>query len=251
MSVVSPLPVDRTPPVGEVTGPPVVLVHGFASTGTADWPAPRWAQPLAAAGRETLVVHLPGHGAGPAVTSADEVTTGRVLERLAETVRTATGDEVDVVGYSLGARLAWDLVAGCPLPVRRLVLGGLSPMEPFGAVDLAAARAFVAGGPRPADPITGIIAGMASAPGQDAASLLCLVEGLAREPFDPAAKPPTVPTLFVAGDADPMAQGIDQVAERVTGARVVRVPGDHLGALAGNEFRTAVLDFLGVAPVTR
>lgn len=246
MSPVSALPADRTPAAGEVTGPPVVLLHGFASTADGDWPPTRWAEPLSAGGRATLVVHLPGHEDETAVGSADEVTTGRVLERIAETVRTAPGEEIDVIGYSLGARLAWDLVAVSPLPVRRLVLGGLSPVEPFGAVDLGAARTFVAGGPRPGDPITGIIAGMAAAPGHDAASLLNLVEGLAREPFDPSAKPPTVPTLLVAGDADPMAQGIEAVAERVPGAQLLRVPGDHVGALAGDDFRAAVFDFLGV-----
>lgn len=246
MSPVSALPVDRSPSAGEVTGPPVVFLHGFASAADVDWPRTRWADPLSAAGRASLVVRLPGHEGGPAVASADEVTTRRILARIAEAVRMAPGEEIDIVGYSLGARLAWDLVAVSPLPVRRLVLGGLSPVEPFGAVDLGAARAFVTGGPRPADPITGIIAGMAAAPGHDAASLLYLVEGLAREPFDPSAKHPTVPTLLVAGDADPMARGIESVAERVPGAQLLRVPGDHVGALAGGDFRAAVFDFLGV-----
>ncbi|MBW4718465.1 alpha/beta fold hydrolase [Saccharothrix obliqua] len=243
MTSVAALPATRTQPTTEVTGPPVVLIHGFAADGAADWPAERWAAPLAAAGREAVVVHLPGHAGGPAVGSADEVTTANVLRRMADGVGAG---EVDVIGYSLGARLAWDLAAGGYLPVRRLVLGGLSPMEPFGAVDLAAARAAVQGGPRPADPLTGIITGMVSAPGQDSESLLRLVEGLAREPFDPAATAPAVPALFLAGEGDPMAQGVEQVVARVAGAELRHVPGDHLGALKSDEFRAAAFEFLGV-----
>ncbi|GAA1344238.1 alpha/beta fold hydrolase [Saccharothrix algeriensis] len=243
MTSVAALPATRTQPTSEVTGPPVVLIHGFAAAGATDWPAERWAGPLAEAGRETVVVHLPGHAGGPAVASADEVTTARLLRRLAEGIGQ---DEVDVVGYSLGARLAWDLAATGALRVRRLVLGGLSPVEPFGAVDLAAARAAVQGGPQPTDMLTGIITSMVSGPGQDAESLLRLVEGLAREPFDPAARAPEAPTLFLAGKEDQMAQGIDQVVARVPGARLEHVPGDHLGALAGDELRTAVFRFLGV-----
>ncbi|MBB5958667.1 pimeloyl-ACP methyl ester carboxylesterase [Saccharothrix tamanrassetensis] len=243
MISVAALPVTRTQPTSEVTGPPVVLIHGFAASGTGDWPAERWAGPLAAAGRETVVVHLPGHAGGPAVDSADEVTTGHLLRRLAEGIGSA---EVDVVGYSLGARLAWDLAATRAVAVRRLVLGGLSPVEPFAAVDLAAARAALRGGPQPADPLTGFITGMVSGEGQDAESLLRLVEGLAREPFDPAARAPEVPTLFVAGQEDPMAGGIEQVVARVPGARLQHVPGDHLGALAGDDLRAAVFGFLGV-----
>ncbi|HWG98778.1 MAG TPA: alpha/beta fold hydrolase, partial [Pilimelia sp.] len=177
MSSAPALRAQRTAPPAAATGPAVVLLHGFATGGAQDWPADRWAAPLAAAGRETLVVDLPGHGGGPAVTSAAEVTTARVLDALAATVHAAGVAEIDVVGYSLGARLAWDLAARSPVPVRRLVLGGLSPVEPFGAVDLAAARAFVRGGPPPADPLTGIIAGMAAGPGRDADSLLFLVAG--------------------------------------------------------------------------
>jgi pimeloyl-ACP methyl ester carboxylesterase len=239
------LPVDRTVPVGEASGPTVVLIHGFASTAARDWPADRWAAPFAAAGRETIAVHLPAHGSGPAITSAEGGTTRHVLDQLAATVLTSAPGEVDVIGYSLGARLAWDLASG-PVPVRRLVLGGLSPIEPFGAVDLVAARAFLAGGPAPADPLTTIIAGMCSADGQDGGSLLNLVEGMAREPFDSTAAPPAVPTLLVAGADDPMAQGIEGLAAHVAGARVARVPGDHLEALTGQEFRATAADFLGV-----
>ncbi|MDA3645232.1 alpha/beta fold hydrolase [Saccharopolyspora indica] len=228
----------------EVTGPAVVLIHGFASSGAQDWPVGRWARPLASAGRETLVVDLPGHGASPRVGSAAEGTTGKVLDKLAEALQTAGTDTVDVIGYSLGARLAWDLVAVSRVPVRRLVLGGLSPVEPFGAVDVAAARAAARGGDRPADQLTGMVLGMVTAPGRDAESLLSLVEGLAREPFDPAAAPPGVPALLVGGADDPMSQGVNGLAHHLPRGEVLRVPGDHHGALTGDEFRAAAVEFL-------
>ncbi|MBM7773910.1 pimeloyl-ACP methyl ester carboxylesterase [Actinokineospora baliensis] len=241
MTRVSALPTTVTPPAAAVTGPPVVLIHGFTTSGAVDFPAERWAAPLAAAGRETIVVHLPGHAGGPAVASADEVGTTRLLQRIAEAI---TAPEVDVIGYSLGARIAWDLAS--VLPVRKLVLGGLSPMEPFAAVDLAAARAAAAGGPQPTDMLTGMIIGMATAPGQDANSLLNLVEGLASEPFNPAAGAPQVPTLFLAGDTDPMSQGVDHLVSLVPNATLQRVPGDHVSALAGEDLRAAAFTFLGV-----
>ncbi|WP_037356905.1 alpha/beta fold hydrolase [Amycolatopsis orientalis] len=236
----SAFPVTRTLSRGFVAGPPVVLIHGFASSATADWPAENWADPLAAAGRETIVVHLPGHPGGPKVVEPEDATATRVVAALAEC---AGAGEVDVVGYSLGARLAWDLAAHPKASVRRLVLGGLSPREPFAAVDLRAARAAVQGGPSPDDPLTGAIAAMAAA--GDAESLLNLVEGLASEPFDPGAGVPSAPTLFLAGREDFMAHGIEQLVARVPGARLRQVAGDHLGALVGVEFREAVFDFLG------
>ncbi|MFE3178928.1 alpha/beta fold hydrolase [Amycolatopsis sp. NPDC059090] len=240
----SAFPVTRTLSVRPVTGPPVVLIHGFASSAACDWPAEYWADPLAAAGRETIVVHLPGHPGGPRVGEAAEVTATRVVDALAEC---AGAEEVDVVGYSLGARLAWDLASHPKVSVRRLVLGGLSPQEPFAAVDLVAARQAVQGGPSPDDPLTGGITAMAAA--GDAVSLLNLVEGLAGEPFDPGAGVPRVPTLFLAGRQDFMAHGIEQLVARVPGARLRQVAGDHRGALVGVELREAVFDFLGAESV--
>ncbi|CAM3909309.1 alpha/beta fold hydrolase [Kibdelosporangium persicum] len=241
MKSVAALPVTHTQPAAQVTGPPVVLVHGFASSGAADWPADRWSEPLAKAGRETFVVHLPGHAGGPAAESTADVTTGNLVRRLADGLPSS---RIDLVGYSLGARLAWDLAATRAVPVRRLVLGGMSPTEPFGMVDLAAARAAVRGGPSPADPLTTAITGMVR--DQDADSLLRVVEGLAREPFDPAARVPRVPTLFIAGEDDPMSQGIDRLAALVPHALLQRVPGDHRGALTSEELRTTVFRFLDV-----
>ncbi|WP_285611700.1 alpha/beta fold hydrolase [Actinokineospora globicatena] len=243
MTSVVALPTTRTGVDVEVSGPPVVLVHGFATSGDVDWPVGRWAEAFAAAGRETVVVHLPGHAGGPAVGAPDEVVTTHLLARIAEAVGQ---EEVDLVGYSLGARLAWDLAATGVVSVRRLVLGGLSPMEPFAAVDLAKARAAADGGPQPEDMLTGIITHMVTGPGQDTASLLNVVEGLAREPFDPAARAPRVPTLFLAGQEDPMSQGVDHLVAQVPGAELRHVPGDHVGALNSDEFRAAVFAFLEV-----
>lgn len=229
---------------GAPNGPAVLLIHGLASRGSADWPDGEWAMPLAAAGRDVYVVDLPAHG--EASRPASPVTTSEVVDLLADVVKDA-GAPVDVVAYSLGARLAWDLAAravdGRPA-VRRLVLGGLSPFEPFTMVDLPAARAALDGGPEPTDMLTGMILGMARTPGLDPAAVLNLVEGLAAEPFDAAVAPPRVPVLLLGGVDDPMAQGIDALAAGIADARVVRVPGDHLGALHGHDFRDAAQAFV-------
>ncbi|MFT3798338.1 alpha/beta fold hydrolase [Microbacterium sp.] len=236
------LSAQHTPARKTPSGPPVVLIHGFASRGAADWPAEQWAQPLSAAGRDVVVIDLPGHGDSPAPGAA--LPTGAVLAALADAVRAAVGDaEIDLVGYSLGARLAWDLAGTSAVPVRRLVLGGISPVEPFGAVDVAAARAAADGGPAPADPLTGMILAMARQSG-DPRALLDVVAGLGAEPFDPAVSPPRVPTLLLAGADDQMMQGIDALAAAIPGARLEHVPGDHFGALRSPELREAVREFL-------
>ncbi|MEV6912021.1 alpha/beta fold hydrolase [Amycolatopsis sp. NPDC051071] len=221
-----------------VSGPPVLLVHGFASDGHTDWITTGWPSRLTAAGREVLVPDLPGHGSSPA--PAGSLGAKAITAELTRLV--AALSEVDVVGYSLGARLSWELPAKAP--VRRLVLAGVSPFEPFGAVDVAAALAFADGGKAPADPLTGMIAQMITAPGRNPTALARCVEDLRAEPFTPVAGAIGVPTRFVAGADDPISQGIETLVELVRGADLVRVPGDHGGALRSPEFKATVLNFL-------
>lgn len=220
---------------------PVLLIHGIASNGERDWDSTGFIAALAAAGRGAITVDLPGHGTGPAL-ERGATATHDLAEALAAVIAESGADQRDVVGYSLGARLAWALAATGR--VRRLVLGGLSPMDPFAGFDVDGLVAVLAGTAAPADPMQGMFAHMLSAPGLDAPSVVALIEALGREPFDPAQGAPTGPTLFVAGADDPMAQGVDVLVAAVPGSDLVRVPGDHLGALASDEFRSAAIGFL-------
>ena len=227
--------------------PPVVLLHGFAASGDEDFIATGWPESLIAAGRSVEVVDLPGHGRSAGV-SGDAATTAAVVATLAGVLTGFNaGDGVDLVGYSLGARLAWELPVATGR-VRRLVLGGLSPFEPFAAVDVdagaRAARDASAAADPGADPLVAMMAAMVSAPGRDTASLLALMAGLGSQPFDPAAGLPAVPTLIAAGADDVMTSGLEAVAATLPDAVFVRVPGDHRGALDSTAFRDAAIRFL-------
>lgn len=217
-------------------GRPVAFLHGLASRGSVDWPDREWEGVLG--DRPRMVIDLPAHGDSVALGSA---TTSVVLDTIASSIG---AEEVDLVGYSLGARLAWDLAHHPGVAVRRLVLGGLSAGEPFAFVDLPAARAALAGDRPPRDPLTGMIVQMVSMPGNRPADLLSLIEGLAAEPFVPGRGAPAVPVLLLGGADDEMAAGIDDLAAMLPDARARRVPGDHLSALHTAEFRRAVQEFL-------
>ncbi|MFD9889465.1 alpha/beta fold hydrolase [Amycolatopsis sp. NPDC058986] len=245
MSATTSLAVGRyVPETSADTGPPVLLVHGFASDGHTDWVTTGWPAALTSAGRPVIVPDLPGHGSSPAPADAASATPEAIAGELARAVgASAELSEVDVIGYSLGARLAWELPE--LLPVRRLVLGGISPMEPFGAIDVEAALAYATGGKLPGDPLTAMIARMISAPGRDPVALCRCIEGLRSAPFAPAVGTLRVPTRFVAGRDDPVSQGVEQLLALVPGSDLVTVPGDHGGALRGAKFKAAALEFLG------
>ncbi|WP_217189308.1 alpha/beta fold hydrolase [Streptomyces buecherae] len=224
--------------------PPVLLVHGFGSDGGRDWVDTGIARALTAAGRVVIAPDLRGHGDSPAPATVAEVAVPALVADLVTVVDEAGAEAFDVVGYSLGARLAWELPAAAPGRLGRAVLGGLSPVEPFAAVDVVALRRAVADGIEPADPFTAMIAGMVRAHGPRATGLARCVEGLRATPFAPRSWAGGTPPVFVAGADDVMTRGIEQVAQSVDGARWVPVPGDHQGALAGDAFRRTVLEVL-------
>ena len=101
------------------SGPPLVLLHGFTQTGRL-WGlfGERLAQ------RRTLVaLDLPGH-AGSDHERADLPTASRLV---AEAVRSIVGtDRCDLLGYSLGARIALHVLTGTDLDVDRAVLIGVT-----------------------------------------------------------------------------------------------------------------------------
>jgi pimeloyl-ACP methyl ester carboxylesterase len=221
-----------------VSGPPVLFVHGLASRGRVDWPDAEWGTPFAAAGRESFVVDLPVHGAS--FHPGEPLPPSAIVGLLQDVVHDA-GGLVDVVAYSLGSLLSWDLVARGG--VRRAVLAGLSPRVEFGSVDVGAARRALNGGDPPTDDLTRMILGMAQLPGLEPAEVLQLVEGLAREPFTTDATP-DIPLLLMRGADDHLTTGLDRLAERLPHARYVELPGDHFGVLHTRRFHTAVTAFV-------
>ena len=245
-------PASDTAPAIAAAAPPVVLIHGFASNGAADWVATGWPEAVTTAGRTAVVIDLPGHGHNVHATTESTSTTGvvRALSAAIDEAIAASGaEQADVVAYSLGARLAWELPDANPC-IRRLVLGGISPFEPFAQLDTAELRAVASGNAEPSSPLVGMMSQMVSAPGNDSSALIALIDGLASEPFSPGAASgaPAVPTLFVAGSEDMMTGGIESLVDLATDAALLHVPGDHLAALTSPEFRRAALDFLTQSP---
>ena len=43
-------------------GPPIVLVHGFASNRVTNWRTPGWYEALTQAGRQVIALDVRGHG---------------------------------------------------------------------------------------------------------------------------------------------------------------------------------------------
>ena len=238
---------------------PVVLLHGFASSSDLNWVKSGWIRSLTEAGRKVLAIDLPGHGTSPAPEDLDAYTPSRMRADLLQllmdngVLALKDGDPhsgVDLIGYSLGARLAWEFGGTQPQLVNRLVLGGPASIDPLAAFDLNAAQQFLADGSSIADEATADLLRMAqTVESNDMFSLMSMIQAIKTEPFAPEQMVPTMPTLLVAGDGDSLATTMPRLTEllgtRNTPKSVLWLQGrDHANAVTSREFKNAAVEFL-------
>ncbi|NKX49725.1 alpha/beta hydrolase [Arthrobacter deserti] len=239
------------------TGPrrPVVLLPGFASSAKLNWEDAGWVAALTQAGRRGVTVDLPGHGGSPVPEDMDAYSPSRIRADLLQLVQDAHarplkgGDDstgVDIIGYSLGARLAWEFGATQPELVHRMVLGGPSSQDPLAGFDLAAARRYLADGTPIDDPTTAELLRMARlVPGNDLYALLTMIEAIKVEPFVPSDAVPHMPLLLVAGEKDELAQSAAELARLSGRARMLRLPGrTHANAVTSRACKNDAIEFL-------
>ena len=166
----------------------------------------------------------------------------QVLDRLGE-------DEVDLVGYSMGAIVSL-LVAAADTRVRRLVVGGVGAgVVELGGVDtraLAPALLVEALEAEDAstviDPMASAFRGFADAVGADRAALAAQARTVHAAPI--ALGRVTAKTLVLAGADDPLAVRPEVLSGAIRGAALRRVRGDHMSALVDPAFREAIVTFL-------
>ncbi|HEX3750356.1 MAG TPA: alpha/beta fold hydrolase [Streptosporangiaceae bacterium] len=218
---------------------PVLLIHGLTRSARLDWIEPGWPPALAAQGRGTIAVDLPGHGSCPRA-DPGAVSVNAIIAAMVAAIDSTGQELADVIGYSLGARLAWTLAATGR--VRHLVLGGLSPADPIAGVDSELVGAVARGDAEAPDPMIEGLATWVSLPWLDLDQTLLLLKALSAEPFDPSVDIPSTPALVVAGSKDDRS---DDLAATLPDATYLTVPGDHFGALMSPEFRAAAIGFLG------
>ncbi|WP_241975074.1 alpha/beta fold hydrolase [Cryobacterium mannosilyticum] len=223
---------------------PILLVHGFASTARLSWAGTGWLRFLEEAGRGVIAPDLRGHGRSDKPHRAADYAPRQLAADLVVLLDALGLDQVDVVAYSMGSRVAAALARLAPERVGRLVLGGAGPVELFESVGPATLAGLLAG-QTPADPVVAAVLGpvlaSAVAAGGDLAALLACVEGFAGAALD---LPPGIPVLYVAGGADPIPDGVAELA-RARGSAYRELPGrDHVNSLTSREFKQAALDFL-------
>lgn len=233
----------------EGTGPPVLLLHGFASSARINWVRPGIVAALTAAGFTAVYYDARGHGRSDAPHDPAAYAGNAMVDDAAGLVDALGLPSLAVVGYSMGAQVAAWLVLAEP-KVRKAVLGGIGtrllaprPGEArYPAEDIA--RALEAEDP---STITGAtpraFRAFADATGADRLALAALQRARVTDGH-PDLAGLSVPVLFVAGERDTLIGDPAEVARALPDARVQFVPGDHLSVVTSAAFAASLVAFL-------
>jgi pimeloyl-ACP methyl ester carboxylesterase len=223
--------------------PPVLLVHGFASSAEHNWRQPGWLDLLADCGRETIAVDLPGHGRAPRPTSAQDY-----LDVEAHVAAAVEGREpLDAIGFSAGAHVLLRLAADQPDRFRRVALLGIgrSVLEPANPEPIITA---LTGDPDPENVPGLVFRRLADGLGHDRDALIAFLRRPQRPLTETDLARITTHVLVVLGDKDPAGTPTpgDGLVAALPDARLVTLRGvDHFGTPGDVRCMQAVLDFLG------
>jgi pimeloyl-ACP methyl ester carboxylesterase len=228
-------------------GEPVLLVHGFASTGAVNWGSTGWIDLLKKAGRQVIVVDNRGHGASEKLYDPQAYDAAVMAEDLRRLLDELAVSRADVLGYSMGARLSALLAIAHPQRVRSLVIAGLAgnmiagvpgTPEVIAALEAPSLAAV-------SDPMGRSFRRFAEQTGSDLTALAACMRSSRVSIAPEVLGTISCPVLIVVGDADDIAGPVQPLADALPDAETLVLKGrDHMKAVADQQFKLAVLDFL-------
>jgi pimeloyl-ACP methyl ester carboxylesterase len=229
-------------------GPPIVLVHGFSSSFERDWRRSGWVDFLVGEGRRVIGLDLRGHGRSGKPHAPEAYAGNRIPDDVLAVMDAVGVEQVDVIGYSMGALVALNLLARRPERFASAVVGGIGLPRPSSDPEQ---RERLAAALEAADPATisdpTLVRFRQAVEGRENdLQALAAFQRSERTQADAAElRRLRLPLLVVVGANDEAAASARQLAGTVSGAELVILAGeDHRSTLAAGECKVAVGRFL-------
>lgn len=231
----------------EGRGDPILLIHGFASNKAVNWVYPGWVDVLTKAGRRVIAIDNRGHGESTGTHNPDDYGAPTMAEDARRLLDHLGLARVDVMGYSMGARISAFLTLNHPTRVRSAVFGGLGygmvtgignpepiasalEAERFSDITDRTGRAFRA---------------FAEQTKSDRLALAACMRSSRQKISEAEVARIAQPVLVAVGTRDEIAGSPADLAKLMPRAGVLEIPNrDHMVAVGDKVFKAGVLDFL-------
>jgi pimeloyl-ACP methyl ester carboxylesterase len=226
---------------------PILLIHGFASNHRINWVGPRWVETLSQAGRRVVALDNRGHGQSEKLHAPGDYRADLMTRDAANLLAHLGIERADVMGYSMGARIASFLALAEPGLVRSLVLGGLGDrlVRDAGLPDAIAEAMEAPSLDSLTDPTERLFRAFAEQTKSDRTALAACARGFRRRLTPEEAVRIAQPTLVAIGERDAIAGDPSTLIALLPQAEALLIPGrDHNLAVGDKAFKAGALDFL-------
>jgi len=235
----------------EGEGDPIVLVHGFASSKNVNWVYPTWVSDLRKDGRRVIALDNRGHGESSKLYDPAQYAIPAMADDTVALMDHLGIARADVMGYSLGARIAAWLGLKQPARLRSAILGGIGiAMIDGGGPGENVAKALEA----PAledvtDPVGRTFRAFADQTRSDRLALAACLRGSRGLMTREEAAAISVPVLIAVGTADEVAGSAEALGKIIPGSEALDIPNrDHMRAVGDKVYKAGVADFLSRQP---
>ena len=224
--------------------PPILFLHGLATTGARTWGDNGWHDLVKDAERDSIVLDLPGHGQN--YNSVDKATFNQSLTFIRDSLPAVP---IDAVGFSLGARMLLTIATENPSAFRKLVLSGIG--ENIFTVDTSKYKSIhdgIAGNPNPEDPESRYFHQLSESVDINRSALQKLIASPTTELKPESLRDISCPVLVVLGDDD-FAAPATKLLELLPNATYLELKKvDHFATPKNFTFIETALNFIDAEP---
>jgi pimeloyl-ACP methyl ester carboxylesterase len=235
----------------EGEGEPILLIHGFASNVQVNWVNTSWVTTLRRAGFRVIAIDNRGHGESEKLYEQSAYGGAGMAEDARRLLDHLGVARADVMGYSMGARIAAFLVLAYPERVRSVVFAGLgiNMVHGVGAPGPIAAALEAPSVEDVKNDAARSFRVFAEQTGSDRRALAACIRSsrdkIAPEELGKISRP----VLVVVGSEDVIAGSGPALAALIPGAEALDITGrDHMKAVGDRVYKQGVLDFLARRP---
>jgi pimeloyl-ACP methyl ester carboxylesterase len=235
----------------EGEGDPIVLVHGFASSKNVNWVYPTWVSDLRKDGRRVIALDNRGHGESSKLYDPAQYSIPAMADDALALMDHLGIARADMMGYSLGGRIAAWLGLKQPARLRSAILGGIGiAMIEGGGPGENVAKALEAPSLEDVtDPVGRTFRAFADQTRSDRLALAACLRGSRGLMTREEAAAISVPVLIAVGSADEVAGSAEALGKIIPGSAVLDIPNrDHMRAVGDKVFKAGVADFLSRHP---
>ncbi|MCA1458604.1 alpha/beta fold hydrolase [Bradyrhizobium sp. BRP22] len=231
----------------EGEGDPIFLVHGFASSKNVNWVYPGWVSELRKDGRRVIALDNRGHGESTKLYDPAQYDIATMASDVIALMDHLAIPRADIMGYSLGSRMAAVLAHNEPQRLRSAILGGIGIglIEGGGPGENVAVALEAPSLEDVTDPVGRTFRAFADQTRSDRRALAACLRGSRRLMTRQEAADIDVPVLIAVGSNDEIAGSAEALGRIIPRSQVLAIPNrDHMRAVGDKVYKTGVTDFL-------